>query len=300
MPCGPPWPTPARTRIVTTKRTGWLARVLDAEFGSSAGEDTHPRASVSDMKDALTQGRLTAHYQPVVRISDRRPLGLEVLARLQSPLDGILPPDLFVPLIEAAGLGWELTEAVTRRAFEDWGEGRLAALGLTLALNFPLDVLQMPSALAWVDAQRELSGIPASSIVIELTESQPLGELEILRTSVTRLRGLGYNLAIDDVGPNIRDYRALLNLDFTILKLDKNLVQDAPESSATREFLANTIAAARKAGLEIVAEGVQSRPIWDRMAALGVDQAQGYMVGRPLPAKAVELWLADWCANHMK
>ena len=295
----PPMANPLRTRTVTTKRPGWLARVLDQEFGSEDAEPSAMRTTTADLRDALAQGRLTAHYQPVVRMSDRMPLGLEVLARLESPFDGILPPDIFVPQIEAAGLGWELTEAVARRAFEDWGDGRLAALGLSIALNFPLDVLLMPSALSWLDAQRELAGIPAASIVIELTESQPIGEVAGLRLAIRKLRDLGYQLAIDDVGPNIRDYRALLSLDFTILKLDKNLVQDSPDSGSAGDFLAATIAAARRAGLEIVGEGIQNKAIWDRMAALGVDQAQGFMVARPLPAKAVELWLTDWCANHM-
>ncbi len=134
--------------------------------------------------------------------------------------------------------------------------------------------------------------------MIELTESQPITELARLGHATECLRALGYGLAIDDVGPNIRDYRALLTLSFTSLKLDRHLVADAMTNDADRVFLLRTLDAARAAGLRIVAEGIQDTATWDGMAAWGVDQAQGFLVGRPLPADAVRPWLSDWRERH--
>jgi EAL domain-containing protein (putative c-di-GMP-specific phosphodiesterase class I) len=273
----------------------WLARVLASDQGRGAGGQE--RLSLSELRSALNGARIQTRYQPIVRMSDGHPIGLEVLARLEHPTRGILQPDLFVPQIEEAGLAWPLTEAVVRRAFEDWGRGRLASFGLTLALNFPLDVLLIPEALTWLEARRAEAEIPSESLVIELTESRPVTEIARLRHAIATLRNLGYGLAIDDVGPEIRDHNALLDLQFTTLKLDKDLVRESPDSPSAAAFLDRTIAAARAAKLVIVAEGVEDAEIWARMRARGVDQAQGFLVARPLPAAAVPLWHRDWCAR---
>lgn len=285
----------ARTHFVPRPAKNWLSGVFQAGMppqGVSAA------LSASDLRAALAESRIGTRYQPIVRMSDRCPVGLEVLARLHDPERGTLPPDLFVPSMEQAGLARLLTMRVIQRAFEDWGGGKLAATGLCLALNVPLDVLLIPSALAWLERRRDLAGIPAGRIVIELTESQPITELARLGHATECLRALGYGLAIDDVGPNIRDYRALLTLSFTSLKLDRHLVADAMTNDADRVFLLRTLDAARAAGLRIVAEGIQDTATWDGMAAWGVDQAQGFLVGRPLPADAVRPWLSDWRERH--
>ena len=274
---------------------GWLQRVLSSSPSRSAA--AQERLSLPELHDALAGARIQTRYQPIVRMSDGHPIGLEVLARLEHPSRGILQPDLFVPQIEEAGLAWPLTEAVVRRAFEDWGHGMLSQFGLTLALNFPLDVLLIPEALTWLEARRQEAEIPPEQLVIELTESRPVTEIARLRHAIATLRSLGYGLAIDDVGPEIRDHKALLDLQFTALKLDKDLVRESPDSASATSFLDQTIAAARAAGLMIVAEGVEDADIWARMLALGVDQAQGFLVARPLPAAAVPLWHRDWCAR---
>ncbi len=273
----------------------WLRCALTPPAGPIPEGDG--RLPLQEVRDALLGTRLQARYQPVVSLADGRPVGLEVLARLEHPVRGIVPPDLFVPQIEEAGLSGLLTEAVTRRAFEDWGHGRLAALGLTLAINFPLDVLQRPETLDWLEAYRRAAALPAELLVIELTESLPVTETGALRQAVTALRNLGYGLAIDDVGPGVRDPRLLLDLPFTILKLDMHMVRKSPDSAADAGFLTDAIAAARAANLTIVAEGVENQASWDRMRALGVDQAQGFLAARPLPAAAVPIWHRDWCAR---
>ncbi len=271
---------------------GWLQRILAPAPAPVARQE---RLTVDELQEALSGARIQTRYQPIVRMHDSQPVGLEVLARLEHPVRGILQPDLFVPQIEDAGLAWPLTEAVIRRSFEDWGSGRLESFGLTLAINFPLDVLLIPEALVWLESQRKAAGLSAEHLVIELTESRPVTQIARLRQAIASLRGIGYGLAIDDVGPELRDHQALLDLQFTALKLDKELVRESPDSLIAARFLTQTIEAARAANLTIVAEGVEDGDIWQRMAALGVDQAQGFLVARPLPAAAVPLWHRDWC-----
>ena len=251
---------------------------------------------LADLHDALAGAWIETHYQPIVRMRDRRPVALEVLARLRHPVHGLLLPGRFIQPMETAGLGWQLTEAVLQRAFDDWTDERLEALDLSLAFNFPLEVLLRSDALAQLEALRADAGIAARRVVVELTEGSPLPGLAELAIVTRRLRALGYGIAIDDVGPDLRDHRGLLDLGFTELKLDMTLVRDALVDPRAQHFLADAIEAAGAAGLTVTAEGVEDEATWERMCALGVDHAQGYLISRPLPLPAVAAWHHEWNA----
>ncbi len=249
---------------------------------------------LAELRAALKGAMIETRYQPIVRIADRRPVGLEALARLNHPERGTLLPDRFVPQIENAGLATELTSLVSARAFADLAGPFLAQRGLRMSVNFPLDVLLQPAALDRLEEQRSAAGLAADRIVIELTESRPVDDIPTLRRSLDRLRGLGYGAAIDDVGPAVPRLAPLLDLPFTSLKLDKELVQKVGESAEIRAFLATTIVQAKAHGLTVVAEGVETDAIWDLMRDLGADEVQGFLAARPLPVAAVPVWWDSW------
>ena len=253
---------------------------------------------LASLAPALDGGRLSTRYQPIVSLADRRPVGIETLVRLEHSKRGTVPPDLFVPQMEQAGLAIPLTRTVTRQAFADWGDGRLAARDWWLAINFTLDVLMDGGTLEWLEQARAEAGIAPSSIVIELTESRVLSQLALLRERAACLRDRGYRLAIDDVGPEIRDHRPLLDMRFTSMKLDKDLVHESCDSELSHAFLMRAMADAADAELVVVAEGVEDAEIWDRMRDLGVDLAQGFLIARPLPASAIAAWHRQWSSRH--
>jgi EAL domain-containing protein (putative c-di-GMP-specific phosphodiesterase class I) len=252
---------------------------------------------LTEIVEAVATGRIHALYQPVVRLGDRAPVSLEVLARLSHPVRGTLSPDLFVPQIEEAGLAFALTRAVVASAFGDWGGRALERLDLSLALNFPLDVLLHPAALVWLDERREAAGIPAERIGLELTESRPVTDVADLAHAIAGLREAGYSLAIDDVGPGVRQPRNLLGLGFSVLKLDKGLVCRSRDDAAMAHLLRRTVASAHAADLVVVAEGVEDQECWQRMLAAGVEQAQGFLIARPMPASGVAAWHESWRAG---
>ena len=265
------------------------------ESGMPAADRIGP-VELPELREALSANRIRAHYQPIVRIADRALVALEVLARLVHPVRGMVLPDLFVPQLEEAGLAWQLTAAVLESAVAEWHSASLESLGVALALNFPLDVLLTPAALAALDRTCDQAGIPAGSVILELTESRPLCRLDELGLAVARLRRAGYRVAIDDVGPGLRDPRELLALDFSVLKLDKQFVQDAMRDPAAAACLGRTLAGARAAGMDVVAEGIATAGCWGHVAALGVDLAQGYFVARPMTAGRLRDWHRAWTA----
>ncbi len=245
---------------------------------------------LAELRAALTGAMVETRYQPIIRVSDQHPVGLEALVRLNHPQKGTILPDSFMPQIEHAGLAPELTGLVSARAFADLIGPLLAGRNLRMSVNFSLDVLLMPAALERLEQQRAAAGIPAHQIIIELTESRPVDDIPLLSRSLDYLRGLGYGAAIDDVGPAVPRLGPLLNLPFTSLKLDKDMVQQVGTSDEVHAFLVDTIARAKARGLSITAEGVETKTIWHQMAALGVDEMQGFLMARPLAVAAVPVW----------
>lgn len=249
---------------------------------------------LTEIQAALADAMIETRYQPVVRLADRRPVGLEALARMNHPVRGMVLPDDFVPQIEDAGLAGRLTELVAASAFADMAGPSLAPLGLTVSLNFPLDVLLLSSALTRLEAQRQAVGIPVEQVVIELTESRPVQDLPALQRALETMRGVGYQIVIDDAGPAVPLLDQLLDLPFTGMKLDKDLVlrmQRAPEALAMVERMIQT---AKTRDLTVVAEGIEDVASWHLARRLGVDQAQGFLVAHPLPAAAIPVWLKSW------
>jgi EAL domain-containing protein (putative c-di-GMP-specific phosphodiesterase class I) len=250
--------------------------------------------ALSELHSALTGTMIETRYQPIVRLDDRRPVAVEVLARMNHPARGTLLPHLFVPQMEDAGLAPALTEIVTRRAFADMASPSLARHELEIALNFPLDVLLVPQAMALLDAQRKEVQIRPEQIIIELTESRPVEDVAGLRTALERLRAAGYGVVIDDLQPDTPQLQALLDLPFTGLKLDKDLVQLTADDAESCDFARGVIKVAKSRGLTVTAEGVEDQATWDRLANLGIDMAQGFLIARPMLAVAVPVWLRRW------
>ena len=285
LPGGP------RAMVVPRPDAGWLGRALARQ---PPPPPDPKQVMLADLLEALAAGRLLTRYQPVVRLADGVPIGLEALARLEHPALGTLAPDCFVLQLEAAGFAARLTELVARRAFGQWSGDSLSRLGLRLAVNLPLDVLLLPGAAERMEAWRQAAGIAPGRIVVEMTETHPIGRPDLLRPVLQRLRAAGYGLAIDDVGPGMRDYQELIGLPFTSMKLDKAVVRDSATSPAARQFLTEAIRAARTAGMKVIAEGVEEEADWARMASLGVDAGQGFLIARPLTAAAVGIWHTAW------
>ena len=252
------------------------------------------QVSPAELQEALTGPMLKLRYQPVVRLSDRTPIGLEVLARMDHPKFGVLAADHFIPQMEAANLAPLLTEVMITQAMRDACTHGLTELGLRIGMNVPLDVLMMPEIFSLLETQRQKCSIPAERLIIELTETQPVTDLAALRGVVGQLRDKGYRVSIDDASPEIANIEAMIGLGFTTLKFDKSVVQAASHDSASRGFIERIVRLTQQAQIRTIAEGIEDAGTQDLMRELGVDSGQGYLIGRPLPPATVKLWLDAW------
>lgn len=289
---GEPAPEHFETRVIASAdRQSIAASLAVSHFPSGRNEPTLPAV---ELLEVVTGEMIETRYQPIVRIADRNTMAVEVLARLHHPTHGIVTPDWFVPLFEDAGLSFTLTDLVSTRALADLTGPGFAGLGLAMALNYPLKVLSHPEAATNLDERRAALGLTPDQVQIELTESRPVEDFAALGRSLDHLRTLGYRISIDDVGPAVKNLDRLLTLPFTGLKLDKGIVRliGTPGPGASTAPMVVEKAMAR--GLTVVAEGVETQEMWDRLRGLGVQEAQGYFIARPLPVAAVSIWLEAW------
>ena len=271
-----------------------IGRALQLPPGACRAPDAASMGQ-DELSLLMGSGSVLIRLQPLARLADRGIMGFEALARLKTSACGTLAPRRFVPSIEELGLAATLMRAVARAAFAAWP----LLDGAALALNLPLDVLTAPETAPALDRMRAEAGLPCNQVIIELTETQRVLDGPALLTALKVWRAAGYHLAIDDAGPDLPNHRALFRLPFDYVKLDKSVVRSALLSAAARTYLSRTVAVAHGQGLSVIAEGVEDGAAWDMLQDLGVDIAQGFMIGRPLPLGAVPAWRAAWGAGSI-
>ena len=252
-----------------------------------------PELTADELRAALHSGLLRMRFQPILDAGSLEPIGLEALARLHHPALGILRPKDFMPQAVLSGQERTLTGIVAARAMLELRS--LAGLpDRNFSLNVPLSSLCHPYA---VDRARELCAVVdvmPDRIVIEVLESDAMPDLTELGDAVTRWRKAGFQVAIDDAGPRLRHWRQLLDLPFTGLKLDSLLAQDSDGAMAQAADITHE---AKQRGLFVTAEGIENEAAMTRMRRLGVDALQGFLFCRPLPARALPIWLREWRAG---
>ncbi len=242
-----------------------------------------PPLAAADLAHSLHHGNLRMRFQPIVSAATLAPIGVEALARLHHPQRGILHPSAFIPLAVASHQERVLTAIATARTVLELAHApQLRALSVTL--NVPLPTLFNLSA---VERARELcavAGMTPEHIMIEAVETPEKPDFSLLGRSLERWMAAGFRVAIDDAGPALPHWRDMLDLPFNALKLDGAIAGDA-------SLCAEIVEAAKRAGLYVVAEGVEDAVTSDRMRGLGVDALQGFLYARPLPVMAVPLWM---------
>jgi EAL domain-containing protein (putative c-di-GMP-specific phosphodiesterase class I) len=242
---------------------------------------------------AIDARTIVNRYQPQVRMADAQPLALEALARWEHPLHGLLGAGDFVPLAERTGLAAALAERVMRSAVADLAALHRKGARLRMAFNLPLDVLLHPATAERLGEAVAAAGLPAEALTIELTESQIAQDLGAVRAAALRLRDQRFGVSIDDFSLSAAQ-AGLVALPFSEMKLDRSLVIAARDDRAARGALGAVVRMAHGLGLLIVAEGIETLATWQMARDLGADLAQGWMVGRPMPAVAVSAWLSAW------
>ena len=258
------------------------ARWSAAEGATEADKDWQ-LSMLSELDTAMADGSLWVAYQPKLDLASGRIKAAEALVRWRHPTRGFVPPDHFIPQIEARGQIMEMTLHVLRRALDD--AGRLAAAGtpIEVAVNLSATLLGRAGLPDAILRALEEADAPPSRLTLEVTESAAVELRPEIIGALERLRDAGIRISVDDYGTGQSTMSYLKRFPAQELKIDKSFVQAMLSSSSDQILVRSTIDMAHELGLQVVAEGVEDAATLAALTACGCDSIQGYHVGRPMP-----------------
>jgi diguanylate cyclase (GGDEF)-like protein len=243
-----------------------------------------------DMRQGLAQNCFRLHYQPLVDLQTRKVTGFETLMRWQHPERGLVSPLEFVPLAEEIGLIVPLGEWALRQACREamnWPDEIGVAVNLsTVQFNKGNLVSTVIGALA-------SSGLPASRLELEVTESILLEKSDGNIAILNQLRELGVRISIDDFGTGYSSIGYLRNFRFDKIKIDRSFVKDLIEDDGCLAIVRAVIGLGKSFGITTIAEGVETEEQLQRLALEGCTEVQGYLYSMPVPADQVPALLAE-------
>jgi diguanylate cyclase (GGDEF)-like protein len=248
-------------------------------------------AMVGDLRRAIEAGEIEVHYQPLADVRGGEVLAVEALVRWERRGRGIVMPADFVPIAEHTGLIRPLTRLVLERALGQVAAWQREGIELDVSVNLSPRNLMEPGIVEQVAEQLAAAGLEPSRLVLEITETAIMADELRARTVLERLSQMGVGLAVDDFGIGHSSLAYLKRLPVDELKIDRAFVAGLADDRSDAAIVRSTIAIARDLGLRTVAEGVEDQEAWDRLAVLGCDLAQGFLLGRPMPAAELTRWL---------
>ncbi len=253
----------------------------------AADDDRHsPRrlTLMHDLRAAAQAGRIGAVFQPKFRLSDGRMTGVEALARWNHPELGAINPAEFIPLAELGDMIVDLTSAVLRQTGEALRDWHSVGLELPVAVNLSAAMLSDPELAALLIEQVEAAGIPWPLLELEITESAYLEDPDQALVSMNMLRERGAKFHLDDFGVGYSSFSHLSQMPIDALKIDRRFVQGLLEEPRCAAIVQSAIQLADNLGLRAIAEGVECSSVREQLARYGCDEAQGFLLGRPVAA----------------
>jgi EAL domain-containing protein (putative c-di-GMP-specific phosphodiesterase class I) len=243
---------------------------------------------------SVEEHALLLHYQPTVDLADGRVTGVEALVRWQHPTLGLLRPDLFIPIAEDSELivtvgTWVLNEACRQAAA--WRRSIPGLEDFVMWVNVSgaqLSRMDVPAAVA---AALDATGLEASGLGLEITETVFIDQTESMYATFAELRALGVMVAIDDFGTGFSSLGSLKRFRADVLKIDGSFVKGIEDDEEDIAIVAACIALAETLGLSTIAEAVETSGQRARLIAMGCEHAQGFLFCRPVPAEDAEAYL---------
>ncbi len=243
------------------------------------------RVLEQDLRKALPAGEFELHYQPVVNLASKEISGFEALIRWHHPSKGMISPADFIPLAEEIGFIVPLGEWVIRQAC---ATAALWPDELHVAVNISAIQFRNPGLMQVIVSALAASGLAATRLEIEITESVLLHNKEATLAVLHQLRALGIRIAMDDFGTGYSSLTYLQSFPFDKIKIDRSFVKNITENSSSLNIVRAVAALANGMGMTATAEGVETAEQLQSIASEGCTEMQGFLFSRPLPAAEIE------------
>lgn len=243
-----------------------------------------------ELSAAIDEGQLVLHYQPQLDLHTGEIASVEALVRWQHPKRGLIQPLTFLPLAEETGMMGKLTHWVLAQALAQCAAWNAAGRHLRISVNASVSDLADPDFPGTVAALLARHRLPAkSSLMLEITETSVIEDFARAKHAIQQLRELGIQVSIDDFGAGFTSLAYLNELAIAEMKLDRRFIAPLAAGVGSRdsELVRATIELGHALGLQVVAEGIEADDTLELLRQFGCDIAQGYWIGRPVPAAEI-------------
>jgi diguanylate cyclase (GGDEF)-like protein len=247
----------------------------------------------SALEQAVSKGEFVLAYQPIVRLLDEAPVGMEALLRWEHPQRGLVPPSEFIDVAEESGLIVPIGEWTLAQSLADATQWAPVGGGEPpyLSLNVSVRQFRSPGLIERIQQELCRSGLPAHRLLLEITESLLLRDDERVWSDLARLRDTGIRVGIDDFGTGYSSLSYLRQVAIDLMKIDRSFIETMEPSRQQRALVDTIVRLARTLGLDVVAEGI-SRPVErDLLVEMGCPFGQGFLFARPMSQSDALRWL---------
>jgi diguanylate cyclase (GGDEF)-like protein len=253
----------------------------------------------AELRAAIDDGQLEVHYQPQLDLATNRPVGAEALVRWRHPKRGLLPPAEFIGLVESSSLLHDFTRRVLDTAVAECANWPRAQRPYTVAVNLSARDLDDERLADDVLAVLRRHHLEPERLVLEITETAILGDLDFVEEQMARLANIGVSLSIDDFGTGHSSLTFLQRVRVHELKIDRSFVAGIVSNENDAAITRATVGLAQSLGLRTVAEGVEDRSVLDALIDLRCDSAQGYYWSPAVPAEEMRCILGVDAARDL-
>ena len=265
-----------------------------AHFAASNDDGTPNRLTLlGELRQGLDCEEFVVYYQPKIAVDTGELVGVEALVRWQHPTRGLLLPGEFIALAEESTLIHRLTTVVIDMALHCCRTWLDQGLRLPVAVNVSARSLCDPQFPAMVSDRIASAGVPASLLTIELTEGTALAHPGVALGILQKLRDTGVHLSVDDYGTGYSTMAYLKNLPVTELKIDQAFIKGVSNDPHDAAIAQSATDLGHNLGLSVVAEGVEDEMTLTTLKSIGIDVAQGYHIGRPMPENLLQRWIEE-------
>ncbi|WP_246218712.1 putative bifunctional diguanylate cyclase/phosphodiesterase [Parasphingorhabdus halotolerans] len=260
-------------------------------FDNSMEQELQTRNTLeSGMRSGIPKGEFVPYYEQQIDLATGKLTGFEMLARWESPTQGLVSPEVFIPIAEETGMIGDLSLSILRQAFDDaknWDQS------LTISVNIsPIQLLDPWLAQKIVKLLVE-TGFPPNRLEIEITESSLFENLSLAQSIVGSLKNQGIRIALDDFGTGYSSLAHLRALPFDRIKIDRSFVSSILENSESAAIVKAITGLGESLGMPITAEGIEDKEIENELRNIGCAKGQGWYYGRPLSTEQTRKILAE-------
>jgi diguanylate cyclase (GGDEF)-like protein len=253
------------------------------------------REGLEQVRVGLERREFVLYYQPKVNMRTGLVIGAEALIRWQHPERGLLPPGLFLPIIEDHPMSIELGEWVISTALNQMGQWRLQGLDIFVSVNIGARQLQQEGFVDRLKAMLlKCPDVPAQFLELEILETSALEDISKVSSVIASCQALGVRFALDDFGTGYSSLTYLKHLPAEMLKIDQSFVRDMLNDTDDLAIVQGVIGLAKAFRRKVIAEGVETIAHGELLLPLGCELAQGYGIARPMPAVDIPAWVKNW------